>query len=197
MVARHIEIAVLLGRQESLVALLKFLLLHRLIGKGLHDPDAGEVVLNLAVNFRNLHPVALKGSFHPGIEIQRIQQHQRHKGKGHQRQLHINAKKDEEGTEDFNDRNHQILRAMMQKLTDIKQIAGYPGHQLPHLLVVEKGKGQLLVMAKNLRPHIVFDFCAHHMAIIRNKVIAEPLHCHQRQHQQAKHCNFVEGGACL
>ena len=90
MVACHIDVAVFLGRQKPLVPFLKLVQLHFLIGKGLYDPDTGKVVLNLAVNLCNLHPVPLKRPLHPPVEIQGIHQHNGHKGKCNHGELHIN-----------------------------------------------------------------------------------------------------------
>ena len=120
MVACHINIAILLGCQEPLVAFFKLLRLHSLIGKRLHHPDAGKVVLNPAVNLCNLHPVAFKRPLHLLIKMQRIRQHHRHEGKGYYRQLYVNVQKNEKRAQDFNNGNHQILRPVVQKLADVK-----------------------------------------------------------------------------
>ena len=36
--------------------------------------------------------------------------------------------------------NDHILRSMVQKLTDLKEIAGHTGEQLPHLLIIIEEK---------------------------------------------------------
>ena len=56
-VGSHVEIAVALGGQEAVVALAELLHLDLFVGKGFHHSDPGEVILDLPVDIRHLHPV--------------------------------------------------------------------------------------------------------------------------------------------
>ena len=62
---------------------------------------------------------------------------------------------------------------MMQKLADVKQIGRHSGKQLSDLLIVKKGKRELLIMLKDLISHVMLDLRTHDMTVIRNKEIAE------------------------
>ena len=69
----------------------------------------------------------------------------------------------------------------MQKLCNVKQIAGDSAHQLSYLCIIVKSKRKLLHMGKDFRTHIVFHLRPHHMAIIADKKAAEQI-------DQQKHC---------
>ena len=90
MIAGHVAVTVLFGRQKSLISFFKLVQFHFLIGKGFHHPDAGQVILNLAVDFCDFYPVPLKSPFHPGIKIHGVHQHYRYKGKRYHGEFHIN-----------------------------------------------------------------------------------------------------------
>ena len=181
-VAGHIQVILPLGRQKTVISLLKFLHLPLLISKGLHHPDSGEAVLHLAVHIGDPSPGGPEGGFHPAVKNDGINQHHRHNGHIHQGQLQVHRGQDGEGSQQLDSGDHQILRAVVQKLGDVKEIRRHPGEQMPHLLVIVKGKGQLLVMAEDFIPHIPLNPGAHHMSKVGYVVVADRLDGHHPQH---------------
>ena len=75
----------------------------------------------------------------------------------------------------------------MQKLADIKQVAGDAGQEMPHLLVIIECKCQLLIMPEDIPAHICLHLCTHDMPEIRNIKIAEDLKQHQGRHHSSEH----------
>ena len=97
----------------------------------------------------------------------------------------------------FNQRDNDIFRSMVQKLCNVKQIIGDPGHELTHLLVVIEGEGQLLIMPENVIAHPVFHTCAHQMPPVRDIKIAAQLYQKKYQHQHAQPYDGLPGCATL
>ena len=54
---------------------------------------------------------------------------------------------------------------------------------MSHFLIIEKCKGQLLVMSEDFISHIVFDLRTHHMTIIPDKIVTVSFYDHQQHHE--------------
>ena len=81
---------------------------------------------------------------------------------------------------------------MMQKLADVKQVGRHSGKQLSDLLIVKKGKRELLIMLKDLISHVMLDLRTHDMTVIRNKEIAVAFQRHHSKHHRAQLCNDLQ-----
>lgn len=90
--------------------------------------------------------------------------------------------KDDKRSHDLNDGKNNIFRTVMHELADIKKVGCDTAHQLSDFLVIIKGKGQLLVMCKDLRTHIVFDSGSHDMSVITDVKFAVTVHCDKYYH---------------
>ena len=139
--ASHIMIAVLLGGQKSRISSLKLFLLNLLVGKRLYHADAGEVVLNLSVDLRDLHTVLAECTPHFAIQVIRVRKHKRQDDERRQRQKWAYIDQDHKRTDDLDRRENNILRSVVHQLRDVKQIRRDPAHQLSDLLVVIERKG--------------------------------------------------------
>ena len=62
---------------------------------------------------------------------------------------------------------------------------------------IKKAEGQLLVMAKDLRAHVIFHAGSHHMSVVGNKVIAVKFQNHQKEHEDDKGQNGMKGRLCI
>ena len=139
--ASHIMIAVLLGGQKSRISYLKLFLLNLLVGKRLYHADAGEVILNLPVDLRNLHTVLAERTPHFSVQVIRVSKHKRQDDERRQRQKWADIDQDHKRTDDLDRRENNIFRSVVHQLRDVKQIRRDPAHQLPDLLVVIERKG--------------------------------------------------------
>ena len=98
---------------------------------------------------------------------------------------------------DFYQGNNDVFGAVVQKLRDIKQVVGNPGHELSHLLIVIEGEGELLVMLEDVISHAIFHPRAHQMAPVGNIEITSQLHHKQAYHQNTQLYNGLPGRAAL
>ena len=175
MVNSHVLVADLLRSHKIIIPTLELLHLFFFIGKRLHHPDSRQAILNLAVNLRNLLPVALKRLAHLPVKDKCEHSHNRNKCKRHESKPYIHSQKDGKRANNLNHRDDQILRSMVEKLTDVEQVAGNPGQEMTYLLVIIERKSQLLIMPKNIPAHIRLHLRTHDMPKIRNIKIAENL----------------------
>ena len=178
----HVTVTVSFCRKKSIISLFEFLVLHFFVGKGFYHTYTGQVIFDLCIDIRDLHSVSSKCRTHLFIQDKSESKHKWQYQKGRQRQHSINIHKDHQGSQDFQHRQNNILRTVVQKLCDIKKVCRDPAHQLSDFRIIVESKGQLLHMVKNLCPHIVFYFCPHHMTVISDKIPAEQIH--QKQHRQ-------------
>ena len=67
MVKSHIAVADPFTVHESLISLGKFFHLDLFVSEGFHGPDAGQAVLDLGIDIRDLFPPKLESPLHPSI----------------------------------------------------------------------------------------------------------------------------------
>ena len=73
----------------------------------------------------------------------------------------------------------------MSKFRNIKQVRYQLAHHLPGIIIVIIRKGQLLIMVKQLLPHIPFHVSSHHMSLIAYVILAESLNGIHHKHTQS------------
>src|SRR5699024_2254487 len=103
----------------------------------------------------------------------------------------------DEAVKQLDCRYHKILRTVMQKFADIKQIRGDSREQVPDLLIVKKCKRQFLVVIKDFISHVMFYMRAHEMSEVGNIVIAEKFNYHKAKHQRSQLQDHIHGFAQL
>ena len=136
---------------------------------------------------------AAQGSFHLLVEVEGVDGHDRQKKEDEQRQLCVDGNQDGKSADKVEQRDHNVFWPMMKQLGQIERIVGEAGHELPHFLLIIKGKGQLLVMIKQLAPHVVFHFGAHHVPLVGHKHVGQRMNEDQSQHHRAHAPNLVYG----
>ena len=92
----------------------------------------------------------------------------------------IRDRKEDEGTDNFDQRNEKILRTMVGKLRNIEQVTDQFAHHLSGIILAVIGKRQFFIMLKELLTHIPFHVGTHHMTLIADIIFAQALdHVHQ------------------
>ena len=83
------------------------------------------------------------------------------------------------------------IAAVMKQFGQIKRIVGEAGHELPHFLLIVKGKRQFLVMIKQFTAHVVLHVGPHHVPLVSHKHVGQRVDEHQPQHHRTHAPNAV------
>ena len=195
MITSHITVGHTLCLHKPFISFTEFLDLPFLISERLYHTDPGKAVFDLTVDLAHTHTVFFKRTFHVFVVNQCINQHHNYNSKTQKRHLRLHIHQDDQRSEQLDHRDQNILRSMMKKFCDVKEVACDPGKQLSHFLVVIKCKRKFLVMTENLISHVVFNVSPHHVAIISDKITASQLHQDQCKHTdpnlQNDHLGFL------
>ena len=81
-------------------------------------------------------------------------------------------KQEKEGAHQLDHCDEKILRSMMCKRGNVKQIRYQLAHHLPGVVLVIIGEGELLVMVEKLLSHISLHLGAHHMSLVAHIIFA-------------------------
>ena len=180
----HVMGAVFLGGEESLIADGEFAVFLLLVGEGFDHADASEIVLDLCVDLGDLFAIAARRAAHASVQNEGKNEHDRQDHKRRQRQLHIDADEDDEGADDLEQRENDVLRSVVQKLGDVEKVVGDTAHQLANLGVVVERERELLQMVEDLLAHVVLDLRAHDVAIVADEKSAVAVN--DQEHQKSR-----------
>ena len=84
----------------------------------------------------------------------------------------------------------------LTKFCNIKQIAGNPCHDLPHLRITIIGVGKLLQVMVGIPPHIRLDPCTHDMPCSRHIIGGDTVHDAKQKVQAHHHADRAHGKRC-
>ena len=144
----HFLVEHLLGGLVDIVGMAEFILLDPLVCKGLGRAHAGQGRFNVRVDRAGLFLDAGRGFAH-GLAAgedhrDKYRQQQRH----HERQPPLDCRHDNERADDGHGGDKQILRPVVGKLGDLKQVGRHPAHELAGAVAIEKFKAEILNMAE-------------------------------------------------
>ena len=133
-----VEVAVLLGLQEGVVAFFELGALDVFVSEGFDDADTGEIVLDPGVDLCDLGTVLAEGAAHLLIEKIDEEEHYRDKDEGCGREVFADTEEDHESADYLDAGYDDVLRAVVEELGDLEQVAGDPAHELTDFLVVKE-----------------------------------------------------------
>ena len=179
----------LLGGLVGVVRAGEFLGLHRLVGEGLGRADAGKRGFDVGVDDRRLFLDAAGGRPH-GLAAREAHKDEHRDHHGHdQRQPPFDRRHDGQRADDGHERDEQVLRPVVGKLGDLKQIRRHPAHELAGPVAVKKLEAQLLHMAEERRADIGLHADAERMAPVGDDKVeqrAQRVRRHHDQHHREK-----------
>ena len=130
----HDAVALRFEPEEIAVAAVKFLLLHVLLGVGLHHANAQQAILDLGVELADLLARRGKVIAHTCAEIEQREDHEGNEREDDQGEPQIHGAENDKGTHDLDACDEEFLGAVVRKLGHVKEIVGDAGHQRAHLL---------------------------------------------------------------
>ena len=153
--------------------------LHVLVGEGPGGAEAGDAGLHLCVDVPGFLLAEDGGSGHL---LAQYQHHDEERGDGqpqHQRQLPLDGGHDRQCAQNGQSRGQQILRAVVGKLGDLKQVGSQPVHEMSRAVFVIEVVAQGLHVAEEVGADVglypdaegvtqiadqIVQPCAHHIA---------------------------------
>ena len=143
----------------------------------------------------------LEGRAHAFVKKPREEQHQRQHGEDDQRQRRAGPHQNDEGDDDFDARDEELLRAVVRKLRHLKQVAGDAGHDLAHLGIAVIGEAQRLQVGEKIVAHVALDKGAHDVPARGHVEVGQRIHDAQKhvdaahpQHKAHRECGKIVGG---
>ena len=140
-----------------------------LVGEGLDDADAADILLDAGVEVADAAVERLPVPRHPPAVARRQPCRQRHHQGRDQGELRLDGSHQGEGADQRHGRDEEILGTMVGHLADLLEILRQPGDEMPGLLVVEEAEGQFLQMIEGLAAHLGLDVDAEHVAPIGDR----------------------------
>ena len=134
------------GGLELVVGRIEARLLHGFIGKCLGSADAGEAGFNFRIDVGHL---LLHAHGHPAHALTHGKHHRQEHGNHqchHQRQLPADGCHHSQRAHDGHGRGQQVLRAVVGKLGEFKQVGGQSAHELTGTVPVIKIEAHFLQM---------------------------------------------------
>ena len=201
---RHILMRRILDRYIFGAALEEFLTLGLLIGKGTHYPHAEQAVLQPCVYLADLVAAAAEGVAHPAPRLLGEYHHERHEDEYAKGKAVIHRGENIEARKEFDNGGEYHLREMMRPLRNVKQVGGHAAHKLADLGVVKEIERERLQVVKHIRPHLILDLNAHHMAVIGFDILRQAAYSPQDYVEKAdldyllqRQCRkAARGGVC-
>ena len=144
---------------------------HLLIAKGLGSADAGKTGLDFRIDVSRflLHPYRNSGKVRSHSHNHRNENG--HQNSHHQSKLPSDGRHNDQRADDRHRRSQQVLRAVVGKLRQLKQIRSQAAHQLARAVFIVKIVTQLLHMPKQICPDIRLYPDAEGVAKITNNVV--------------------------
>ena len=194
-----------LGGFEHLVGRRKPGIFRRLVAEGLGRADAGQAGFDLRVDVAGF---LLDTGGGPGQVLPHGENHNQENRDHHrhnERQPPLDRSHHNQRADDGNHGGQQVLRAVVGKLRQLKQVGGEPVHQLAGPVTVVKIEAHLLHMPEQVRPDVRFHPDAEGMAVIAYNIIQsrpQDIAAHHDGHDDEKRPvhpvrqHFVQGAAC-
>ena len=182
---RHDAVGALPHGDVALVAFSKFFLLLALAGEGTGDADAGDAVFQAGVDLSDLDAVLAEGHGHGGPLFDDEQHQERQHRKGDECQRDVDGAQNDEGADHGDDRDEQILRAVVGKLGDVHQVVDDARHDDAGLVLVKVGERQLLQVLKDVAAHVCLHAHADDVALVLHEVLHDSLDDVDHQQRRA------------
>ena len=183
----HFPVEHLLGGLVNVVRAVEFFFLDVLVGECLGRADAGEGRFDVGVDRAGLFLHAAGGLAHRlaarDDDRDKHRDHDRHD----QRQPPFDRRHDGQRADDGHKRDEQILRPVVGKLGDLKEVGRHAAHQLAGAVAVEELKPQLLHMAEQGRADISLHADAKGVAPVGDDEIQhrpQRIRCQHDQHDR-------------
>ena len=173
-----------LGGLVNVIRAVEFLLLDVLVGKRLGRADAGQGGFNVGVDRAGLFLHAAGGLAHRLAARDNDGNEHRDHDRHDQRQPPFDRRHDGQRADDGHERDEQILRPVVGKLGDLKEVGRHAAHELAGAVAVEKLKAQLLHVAEQGRADIGLHADAEGMAPVGDDEIQHRPQRIGRQHDQ-------------
>ena len=182
----HAFVVGILGEQKIVIALAEFFFFHILVCERLNHADSGEGVLQTGIDISDFLPVFHKGRLHSAVLAHRKCKHAKHQKQKWNCQLPVDQEEEDERSDDLDHGNKQILRSMMRKFCNIKQVRDKFAHHLSGVVLIIIRKRKFFIVVKKLLTHIPFHISTHHMPLIADIIFAQAL---DQVHDQKTGCN--------
>ena len=173
---RHILIRFGLDSQKFYIIILKLILFNGFIGKCFHYFLSQQTIFNSGVQFTDLITLSAECSTLPLVDGNAAAQHNRNHNKYDQRQRKIDGSQNKKCTCRLDCSNKKLLRTMVCKFRDIKQVIGNPAHDLAYFCIIIISIRQLHQMCIGIPTHIGLHFRTHDVSHIRHIVTGGTLH---------------------
>ena len=131
------------------------------------------------------------------VEIKSVNSHHRHKQQENQGKLEVDAEQDHKHTNEFDECNRKVFWSVMAKFAHPEQVIGNSGHQRTRFLLVKKTKRQFLIVLEQIAAHVALHFCAHHVTLVIDKLVADNVDYNQSKHQRANLVNLIQRIWCV
>ena len=173
--ASHATIVRVFGNKKSLIAFIKFFLFNTFICKRLHHTNTGQCILQTGIDISYLSAVVHERLLHFAVLPIGKNQHNNYEHQHRNRQTPIDHKQKQERSDNLNQRNKKILRAMMCQFGNIEQIRYQLTHHLSGIVLIIIRKRKLFVMVEQFLAHIALHARTHHMSRICHVILAKCL----------------------
>ncbi len=181
-----------------MIALFKFFPLDLLVGKGLDYADACQRILETGIHISDLPAVFHKCLLHPLVLAEGEDEHtenQYDEGKG---KSPVDQEEKDKGAGDLYHGDEQIFRAVVRKLSDVKQVGHELAHHLTGIVPAVIGERQLFIVVKQLLAHIPLHVGAHHVSLVAHIIFAQALDdVHDQKSCREERQSAQDGSAVL
>ncbi len=178
---------IFLGGLVNVVRAVEFFLLNVLVGECLGRANAGEGGFDVSVDRASLFLHAAGGLAHRLTARDNDRNEHRDHDRHDQCQPPLDCCHDSQRTHDGHERDEQVLRPVVGKFGDLKEVGRHAAHQLAGAVAVEKLKAQLLHMAEQGRADISLYTDAKGVAPVGDNEIQhrpQRIRCQHDQHDR-------------
>ena len=161
------------------------------VRESLHDTDAADRRFDTCAEFTQIFKNAGIDLRHFLVEKYERDRDERNHDESGDRQRHMNLQHQQEGSQQGDDGDENILRAVMRHFGDFEQIRRQPRHQFAGLLVIIVAKRLLLHMAIKFTAHIGLDVDPEHVTEINDDILHRSVDDVQNQQPQRNQENQI------
>ena len=179
------------------VAPVEFFYLVLLVGEGLGDSCARDSGFDIRVYPRYALLDLAGGQIELFAQVHDERQHEGHRRHEHERKAPVDKRHHNEGADESDRRNEEILRAVVREFNDVKQIRGAARHELARPRFIVEGEAELLQMGEYVVAHIRFDINAQHVPPVGDYVgayRADYVHEYRRAYEYQKRAERFRAG---
>lgn len=131
---------------------------------------------------------------HPSVLADGEDQHADHQGKQRNGQLPVDQEQEDKGTNDLDQGNEQVLRAVVGEFRDVKEVRDQLAHHLAGVVLIIVREGQLLIVVEEAGAHVPFHVGAHHVSLVADIIFAQTLeHIHDEKPEADKRQGMEDG----